>query len=297
MKNSFPTNFDFSLLENPEFKEDSVREEIIHPILNELGYTASGQNRIVRSKAVPHPFVKIGSKNHGITIIPDYLLQVQNRNAWVLDAKSPNEVVFSGKNVEQAYSYAIHPDIRVKLYALCNGKEFVVFSVEEFEPVLRFPVRAINSSWADLKWLLCPQSFKKEAEKLGSGLDLEFVVPLAEEESTIEKEIGVLWSNLLNVEEYAEVIRFKGQLLAETRAEDSSGPSWYELYRLKNGRYAVYYSHVHRGDYGRADLRGVNAWGEYDPPLTEEQIQDKYPALAKEAGIIRIREFDPNNLR
>ena len=33
-------SFDFQLMESSEFKEDSVREEIVQPILNELGYSA-----------------------------------------------------------------------------------------------------------------------------------------------------------------------------------------------------------------------------------------------------------------
>jgi len=41
-----------------DFKEDSVREVIILPILNALGY--SGIN-IVRSKSLIHPFLKTGS--------------------------------------------------------------------------------------------------------------------------------------------------------------------------------------------------------------------------------------------
>ena len=38
-------DFDFSLLDSSGFKEDSVREEISLPILNALGYEASGAKR------------------------------------------------------------------------------------------------------------------------------------------------------------------------------------------------------------------------------------------------------------
>jgi hypothetical protein len=41
----------------------------------------------------------------------------------------------SGKHVEQAYSYAIHPDIRVPVYGLCNGGKLVVFHISQEEPV------------------------------------------------------------------------------------------------------------------------------------------------------------------
>lgn len=63
--------FDFSLLDDPEFKEDAVREEIIFPILKALGYTASGENKIIRSKALKHPFYYFGTKKYNVNIIPD----------------------------------------------------------------------------------------------------------------------------------------------------------------------------------------------------------------------------------
>jgi len=76
-----------SLQNNPDFKEDSVREVIILPLLKSLGYT---ENNIIRSKTLQHPFLKIGSKKRKINLIPDYLLKIENNYAWVLDAKAPN---------------------------------------------------------------------------------------------------------------------------------------------------------------------------------------------------------------
>jgi len=124
-------DFDFSELESPDFKEDSVREELVKPLLNALGYAASGRNRIRRSKALKHPFVKVGAGKREITVVPDYLLEVNGKYAWVLDAKSPDEEIKTGENVEQVYFYAIHPDIRVKLYALCNGREFIAYAIDQ----------------------------------------------------------------------------------------------------------------------------------------------------------------------
>jgi len=70
------SGFDFSLLDSPDFKEDSVREELILPMLKELGYSAQGENKIHRSKSVSHPFVQTGSGKHQLTSVPDYLLEV-----------------------------------------------------------------------------------------------------------------------------------------------------------------------------------------------------------------------------
>lgn len=78
-----------SIQTNPDFKEDSVREVIILPILHKLGYT---DENIIRSKTLQHPFLKVGSnKKIPIRLIPDYSLKVENSFAWILDAKSPDK--------------------------------------------------------------------------------------------------------------------------------------------------------------------------------------------------------------
>ncbi|OKH28673.1 hypothetical protein NIES2101_43580 [Calothrix sp. HK-06] len=66
------------LIDSPIFKEDSVREELITPLLHALGYKASGEFQILRSKSLVHPFVNIGVNKRKITITPDYLLRVKN---------------------------------------------------------------------------------------------------------------------------------------------------------------------------------------------------------------------------
>ncbi len=46
----FNENLDYSIINSADFKEDSVREVIINPILKALGYSAFGEHRIIRSK-------------------------------------------------------------------------------------------------------------------------------------------------------------------------------------------------------------------------------------------------------
>jgi DNA modification methylase len=153
-------DFDFSLLDSDEFKEDSVREEIILPILRALGYSVSGKNRIIRSKALTHPFVSTGSRETPITNYPDYFMQVDGKNVFVLDAKGPNEEIKSGKNRQQAYFYAIHPEVDVHLFVLCNGREFAVYEVNRKEPLLYFHVSELQKHWAKLKAILGTDAFQ-----------------------------------------------------------------------------------------------------------------------------------------
>jgi hypothetical protein len=151
--------FDFKVLDDKLFKEDSVREELIVPVLERLGYSATGEHKIVRSEPLVHPFVHIGTKAYKVNIISDYQLAPAGKKAWVLDAKAPGEDIRKGKNVEQAYSYAIHPDVRVPFYGLCNGRELVVFHISEVEPRLAIDLRQIDARWIEVSDLLSPLSF------------------------------------------------------------------------------------------------------------------------------------------
>lgn len=150
--------FDFNQLNSPDFKEDSVREIIILPILQELGYRGTS---IVRSKTLQHPYLKIGSKKRFINLVPDYSLKVEENFAWVLDAKSPNEGVTEYDNVEQVYSYAYHPEIRSIYFGLCNGFQFSLYRTQNTsEPILLFSISEIEHYWKELKYYLSPNSFQ-----------------------------------------------------------------------------------------------------------------------------------------
>ena len=85
MNNNIFSDFDFEILNDPDFEESSVREEIISPILKALNYKAFGRSRIIREKAVSHPFVQTGSKKRELTNFPDYLLQIEGKYQWVLE--------------------------------------------------------------------------------------------------------------------------------------------------------------------------------------------------------------------
>lgn len=155
-----PFSFNTKLLEDPEFKEDSVREEIITPLLKFLGYAPRTDNNLVRSRTLPHPFVYIGTKKHGVNIIPDYVLEPEYDGKWILDAKAPNENLLKGKNPEQAFSYAIHPEVRAMTYALCNGKRLTIFLVNQVEPVLDLPIEDWEQNWGEILCYLYPTAFK-----------------------------------------------------------------------------------------------------------------------------------------
>ncbi len=154
-------DFDFAILNDPSFKEDAVREEIIAPIIKRLGYTPSGDNKVIRSKPIKHPFCYIGTIKRDINIIPDYLLQVGDKNFFVIDAKAPSENIKDGKNVEQCYSYAIHSEIRTPYYALCNGRQISIFQIQKYEPITIIDIEKVDENWKLLERYLSPLALIK----------------------------------------------------------------------------------------------------------------------------------------
>ena len=184
-------NIDFlSLKDNREFKEDSVREVIILPLLKYLGY---GEENIVRSLSLHHPFLKIGSnKKRPIQLIPDYLMKVDNNYAWVLDAKGPRENILDEDYVGQVYSYAVHPEIMSNYFALCNGVEFALFRTSsKGDPILYFSLDEIDYYYDKLKNLLSPFSFQlgKQVEyEAPRGCDFDYMKCKLPEEVRVHKQ-------------------------------------------------------------------------------------------------------------
>jgi hypothetical protein len=150
-------NFDPSLFDDSNFKEDSVREVIIVPMLTRLGYHVCGDQTVVRSKSLVQPFIYAGTRRHPVTIIPDYTLCFNGNPVAVLDAKGPAEQLDLQAHIQQAYSYAIHPEIRTHHFALCNGRRLVVYSVSSTTPLLDLPFEEFESRWQEIVKHLAPK--------------------------------------------------------------------------------------------------------------------------------------------
>jgi hypothetical protein len=153
-------DFDFTVLDDPGYKEDAVREDIVAPILRKAGYRPTGTQRMERSKPLVHPFVMIGSKKYRINIIPDYTLYEDSTALLVLEAKAPNEAIVRSEHVEQAVSYAIHQDTRCRHYALCNGRQLAFYDVSTLAPLLLIECREVSARWEEVEKYLLPRFLK-----------------------------------------------------------------------------------------------------------------------------------------
>ena len=128
-------DFDFSLLDNKDFKEDSVREDIIAPLLKELGFESKkSQEGLTLKRSVKLTSDTILGSNKSIKskdlIIPDYVLYIEGEVQCILDAKAPTVKIDFYSNAErQVFYYAINKEMKAPFYALCNGKYFIIYNV------------------------------------------------------------------------------------------------------------------------------------------------------------------------
>ena len=132
--------------------EADVRAEVIDPILHALGYRSGTEHNILRERVLElrYPHIFLGRKKPGKDPVlrgkPDYICEVRGFARWPLEAKPPGEDI-SRDDVEQAFTYAVHPEIRAPLFALSNGRSFLIYESSrgpESAPLL-------SLSYADLQ--------------------------------------------------------------------------------------------------------------------------------------------------
>jgi len=157
--------FDYGVLDDPEFKEDSVREELLLPLIKAMGYSYKGRYKIVRSRTLQHPFTMIGAKKYKISIFPDYILECDEKCVCVIEAKAPSESLDNEECIGQAYSYAVHKEVAAKYYVLCNGREFRLYSTALLMPVMVFQMNYIMSHFDKLNAIMGAENILSYSEK------------------------------------------------------------------------------------------------------------------------------------
>lgn len=164
------TDFDFALLDNDDFKEDSVREFIIAPILADLGFVIKNDKNpqkleLVLSKTLKAQ-IQIGSnKSIDTDLTPDYLLCVDSKAHCILDAKAPKIDINKGSKAQkQALSYMLA--FECERYALCNGHKFVIFNAQGV--VIEVDLsNELDSKFKELQQILTKQK-AQESSKIPS---------------------------------------------------------------------------------------------------------------------------------
>lgn len=155
--------FDFNRM-----NETDVRENVVAPLLRELGYRHSSENDIITEQTLRYPKAFVGRKNTKKDPVlrgkADYLLEVEKRLRWVIEVKAPDGELGIDE-IEQAYTYAAHPEVRAIFFALTNGLELRLFLTQhgpEAPEVFRASYENLENEFQSLENILSPASLKRD---------------------------------------------------------------------------------------------------------------------------------------
>jgi len=108
--------------------ETDVREEIATPLLAALGYARGTSNDIAREPSLTYARQSLGRKKSTDPPLrgrADYVLSAMGGGRWVLEIKAPS-VPIDTDAIEQAISYARHPEVAAAYAVVLNGVRLTV---------------------------------------------------------------------------------------------------------------------------------------------------------------------------
>jgi Type I restriction enzyme R protein N terminus (HSDR_N) len=170
-----PKNFDNML-------EQDVREDIITPLLHRLGYEKDSENDIRRGQylILRYPKESFGTRKSAdrlLTGYADYILDVGKQIRWVLETKSPANGILD-VDVDQAFTYAKHPEVNAVFYCLCDGRELRIYQTNLLpEAALSFSLKyeEFESKYQTIENILSPNAMQRD----WNGVRIDTGKPLA----------------------------------------------------------------------------------------------------------------------
>jgi hypothetical protein len=162
--------------------ETDVREVLVRPLLARLGYCHGTDATILTEKTLRYERSFLGRKNPKkdppLTGRADYICEVISFGRWVVEVKSPSEEL-SQDVVEQAHTYASHPEIAASFFLVTNGRAFRLYETAKLDqPALAWDYDDEDDTLLRLFNVLSPAAFRKRAKitvvdpgkPLGQGL-------------------------------------------------------------------------------------------------------------------------------
>lgn len=158
----------FDPLDFTNLNETDVREEVLAPLVRYLGYRSGTENDVIREQSLRYPRAFLGRKQPGNDPVlrgkADYILEARKTVRWVIEAKAP-DVEIDIDSIEQAYTYANHPEIRAVYFVLSNGRKFAVYQTNQgpnHEPIFQFDYEQLDEFLPKITNLLSPDAIIRD---------------------------------------------------------------------------------------------------------------------------------------
>lgn len=174
----------FEPIDFENLNEADIREEVIAPLLKELGYRSSGEHNIIREQSLKYPRKFLGRKKPNkdplLRGVADYICVAGGKVQWVIEAKPPG-VDLDLNDIEQSYTYACHPEVRAVYFCVCNGRELRIYQTSQspdMPPLKCFSYENFSSSLGAIRGILGPDEILRDfpeqepdiGEPIGPGL-------------------------------------------------------------------------------------------------------------------------------
>ncbi|HWZ52769.1 MAG TPA: hypothetical protein VNW54_15025 [Granulicella sp.] len=160
--------------------EPFVESNFLTPLLECLGYETHKDYEVRRhgddgtSFKLRYPPVEKGARKvrH---YNPDYMPTIRKKMFWVIEAKSPKDVVapFDLQYLVQGLQYCIHPEIQAPYLLVTNGLVSSVFDAhasvfldsDVYKPVLEFRADELATRWTEIYELLAVAKIRHRIEE------------------------------------------------------------------------------------------------------------------------------------
>ena len=160
-----------------KMNESDVREDIAMPFLHALGYATGTANDIVREKTLEYESLFLGRKKKTDPALrgrADYILTVLGAGSWTLEIKAET-VEIDRDAIEQAISYARHPQVAGHYAAVLNGRRFVVYHNSQSStdvPLVDLPVTSSIELANTIQNVLSPIAIRQDCSPPKVDLNL-----------------------------------------------------------------------------------------------------------------------------
>ncbi len=149
-------------------KEADVRAHVLDPLLRRLGYSLTGPATILREHALKYPALYLGRKKPGKDLTlqgcADYTLQVAGHARWTLEAKAPDQAL-DDEVIQQAWSYAIHPEVQSSYFAVSNGRLFKLYATSSAwgsAPIISCKYEELSKRYVEIEAFLGPAQIARK---------------------------------------------------------------------------------------------------------------------------------------
>lgn len=146
--------------------ETDVREEIVRPLLHDLGYQRGTENNIRSEVSLRYAKQFLGHRkatDPDLVGRADYICEVIPFARWAVEVKGPG-VELSEKDVQQAHTYAAHPEIAALYFLITNGRIFRLYETSKLDaPILEWTHEAMRSRFLEIANVVSPPALKKRS--------------------------------------------------------------------------------------------------------------------------------------